>query len=391
MYPMPARRRHLAAAGHRDLRSLAPAADQHAGAALLRLRRHLGAPCAGAREQPRPREMGPLARHRARDPVHHLPGLRIRPRRRSASPATSTARTSSWRPASTASTSSSARSSCGLPAADLPRAISPPRSTSASRPPIWYWHFVDVVWLFLFAAVYIWGVPERPAPAAGAPAPHIRECRHDAADDRAADLRARPGVAILVALGVWQVQRLDWKTAILARIDERLAAAAGAAADGARARSATSTGGWPPAAASGAGELHVYTSAPPRGVGYRVIVPVRSSTAGRASCSTAASCRSRKRTRPGRLGPIAVEGNAALAARDRRLHQRARPRARTSGSPATCRPMAAALGTEPVLLVAAASDDPAAPMPLPVDARTSPTTISAMRSPGSAWPRSGRG
>ncbi|MFW5881546.1 MAG: cytochrome c oxidase subunit 3, partial [Roseicyclus sp.] len=21
----------------------------------------------------------------------------------------------------------------------------------------WYWHFVDVVWLFLFAAVYIWG------------------------------------------------------------------------------------------------------------------------------------------------------------------------------------------------------------------------------------------
>jgi len=22
----------------------------------------------------------------------------------------------------------------------------------------WYWHFVDVVWLFLFAAVYIWGI-----------------------------------------------------------------------------------------------------------------------------------------------------------------------------------------------------------------------------------------
>ena len=21
----------------------------------------------------------------------------------------------------------------------------------------WYWHFVDVVWLFLFAAVYWWG------------------------------------------------------------------------------------------------------------------------------------------------------------------------------------------------------------------------------------------
>ena len=22
----------------------------------------------------------------------------------------------------------------------------------------WYWHFVDVVWLFLFAAIYVWGV-----------------------------------------------------------------------------------------------------------------------------------------------------------------------------------------------------------------------------------------
>ncbi|MBT6123204.1 MAG: cytochrome c oxidase subunit 3, partial [Candidatus Puniceispirillaceae bacterium] len=21
----------------------------------------------------------------------------------------------------------------------------------------WYWHFVDVVWLFLFAAIYWWG------------------------------------------------------------------------------------------------------------------------------------------------------------------------------------------------------------------------------------------
>jgi cytochrome c oxidase subunit 3 len=21
----------------------------------------------------------------------------------------------------------------------------------------WYWHFVDVVWLFLFAVIYVWG------------------------------------------------------------------------------------------------------------------------------------------------------------------------------------------------------------------------------------------
>ena len=33
------------------------------------------------------------------------------------------------------------------------------------------------------------------------------------------------GVAILVSLGVWQVQRLGWKTAIIADIEARLAAA----------------------------------------------------------------------------------------------------------------------------------------------------------------------
>ena len=26
----------------------------------------------------------------------------------------------------------------------------------------WYWHFVDVVWLFLFISIYWWGSPARP-------------------------------------------------------------------------------------------------------------------------------------------------------------------------------------------------------------------------------------
>jgi cytochrome c oxidase subunit 3 len=26
----------------------------------------------------------------------------------------------------------------------------------------WYWHFVDVVWLFLFAAIYVWGAGANP-------------------------------------------------------------------------------------------------------------------------------------------------------------------------------------------------------------------------------------
>ncbi len=33
----------------------------------------------------------------------------------------------------------------------------------------WYWHFVDVVWLFLFACIYVWGAG---APVAGAAAGH---------------------------------------------------------------------------------------------------------------------------------------------------------------------------------------------------------------------------
>ena len=28
----------------------------------------------------------------------------------------------------------------------------------------WYWHFVDVVWLFLFACIYVWGAGARPSP-----------------------------------------------------------------------------------------------------------------------------------------------------------------------------------------------------------------------------------
>ena len=26
----------------------------------------------------------------------------------------------------------------------------------------WYWHFVDVVWLFLFACIYVWGAGPNP-------------------------------------------------------------------------------------------------------------------------------------------------------------------------------------------------------------------------------------
>ena len=36
----------------------------------------------------------------------------------------------------------------------------------------WYWHFVDVVWLFLFACIYVWGAGDYPPVAHGAAPAH---------------------------------------------------------------------------------------------------------------------------------------------------------------------------------------------------------------------------
>ena len=103
-------RRRVAAEGHRDLRSLAPAAAQHADPAHLGHDGDLGAPRA-AGERPQGPDLGPDLHHRARPHLHLRAGLRIQPRRVPLFRATSTAPPSSWRPASTAPTSSSARSS----------------------------------------------------------------------------------------------------------------------------------------------------------------------------------------------------------------------------------------------------------------------------------------
>ncbi len=37
------------------------------------------------------------------------------------------------------------------------RRTSPSSSTLGFEVAAWYWHFVDVVWLFLFASIYVWG------------------------------------------------------------------------------------------------------------------------------------------------------------------------------------------------------------------------------------------
>jgi surfeit locus 1 family protein len=168
------------------------------------------------------------------------------------------------------------------------------------------------------------------------------------------------GVAILVALGTWQLRRLESKTALLAEIDARLAAepvpvpaAPDPTAD--RYRRVRAEGEVLP------GELHVYTSAPRRGVGYRVIAPLALGD-GRRILLDRGFVPIEAKDAPRPPGPIAVTGNLVWP----REGPGNPDRAKNVWIAREVAPMAEALGTEPVMLVVAASDDPAAPLPLPV-------------------------
>ncbi len=168
------------------------------------------------------------------------------------------------------------------------------------------------------------------------------------------------GVAILIGLGVWQLQRLQWKTAILAEIDARLAAAPVAVPadpDPVRDRylRVRATGEIMP------GEIHVYTSAPPHGVGYRVIVPFVLDD-GRRILLDRGFVPIEEKEAPRHLGAIAVEGNLIWP-----QEGDPQPDLQTNIWLARDVPaMARVLDTLPVMLAVASSDDPGAPLPLPV-------------------------
>ncbi len=88
------------------------------------------------------------------------------------------------------------------------------------------------------------------------------------------------GVAVLIGLGAWQVKRLAWKEALIARLEQRLAtdpvalpASPNPVRDAfLRVRVSGRIGGR---------ELHVLTSLIPYGPGFRVIVPLTAATTGR--------------------------------------------------------------------------------------------------------------
>jgi surfeit locus 1 family protein len=171
------------------------------------------------------------------------------------------------------------------------------------------------------------------------------------------------GVAILLTLGFWQLARLEWKQAILDDIAGRLAAAP-AEVPAAPSEAAheylrvAATGALEPR------ELHVYTSAPPRGVGYRVIAPLRLEDGRRVLLDRGfVPIEEKDAPRPPRR--LRVEG-ALLWPDETDRFTGAPDRAKNVWIARDVALMAAELGTEPVMIVAAASDDPAGPTPLPV-------------------------
>ncbi len=171
------------------------------------------------------------------------------------------------------------------------------------------------------------------------------------------------GVAILVSLGVWQVHRLAWKTAILDQIAARLAAdpvpvpAVPTPAADAYLRVAVD-------GTIGPGELHVYTTSADGVVGYRVIAPLTLAD-GRTILLDRGfvPIEAKDAARP--VGAVHVEGNLAWP-QETDFFTAAPDREKNIWFARDVPLMAEALGTLPVMLVVAVRDDPKAPEPMPV-------------------------
>jgi surfeit locus 1 family protein len=176
------------------------------------------------------------------------------------------------------------------------------------------------------------------------------------------------GAAILVSLGVWQVQRLAWKEAMVAEIDTRISAEPSALPH----VPGPLTDRFTPVRVEGSflpGELHVLVSVKRVGPGYRIISPFET-VQGRRILIDRGFVPSEAKNDPRDLGATTVTGN---------LHW---PEETDSFTPETdlatntwfardVASMAMALDTEPVLLIASSRTDPGV-TPLPVDTSVIP-------------------
>ncbi|EKE44413.1 surf1 family protein [Oceaniovalibus guishaninsula JLT2003] len=177
------------------------------------------------------------------------------------------------------------------------------------------------------------------------------------------------GVAILLSLGVWQVQRLAWKRAVLADIDARIAAASvtiPAAPDPQADR-------YLPVAAEGTTtgqEIDVLISTAQLGAGYRVVVPFE--TGGRRILLDLGFVPTEEKDPPRPAQRLTATGNLHWPDETDRFTP-APDRAENIWFARDVAAMADALGTEPILLVARRTDPPVpGTVPLPVTSANIP-------------------
>ncbi|MEM1065625.1 MAG: SURF1 family protein [Pseudomonadota bacterium] len=173
------------------------------------------------------------------------------------------------------------------------------------------------------------------------------------------------GAALLIALGVWQVQRLEWKESVLSEIDARINASPVAVPDAPDAERDR----FLPVTASGQfaeEEIHVLVSTRQEGAGFRIISPFETE-AGRRFLVDRGFVKDELKGEARPSGEAAVTGN---------LHwpdeiDRFTPEPDLGANIWFARDvpaLAEALGTEPVLIVARASSlEDTGIRPLPID------------------------
>lgn len=173
------------------------------------------------------------------------------------------------------------------------------------------------------------------------------------------------GTAILIALGVWQLQRLEWKEGIIAGLEARFAvdpvplpADPDPLAD-AFLRVAVE-------GRLGEEELHVLTSQKPHGPGFRVIAPVETADGRRVMADLGYVPEAMKspseRSGPS-PGPIRLTGSLYWP-EETDVFTPEPDAGRNIWFARDLRPMAAALGAEPLLIVAEGHNLGSWPKPL---------------------------
>jgi len=171
------------------------------------------------------------------------------------------------------------------------------------------------------------------------------------------------GFAVFVSLGIWQLQRLEWKEGIIAEIEAQI----GAPPVALPAQPSPETDKYRPVRVAGtfeAGELLVLVSSRDQGAGFRAISPFVTE-AGRRILIDRGFLRTELRDSPRGFGAAEIEGN---------LHW---PDERSGSTPEDdidgnwwyardVGKMADTLGTEPALVIARTRTDPGI-TPMPVD------------------------